>query len=49
MFAGGVIGGWILHSGDFRQLYQIFSLFPLLGVFIALFFLKGHKEITCTA
>jgi PPP family 3-phenylpropionic acid transporter len=49
LFAGGIMGGWILRSGDFRLLYQIFSLFPFLGVCISLFILKGHKEITCSA
>ena len=46
LFIGGLLGGAILHYRDFPLLYQIFSLFPLLGGGISIFFLKGHREIT---
>jgi PPP family 3-phenylpropionic acid transporter len=43
MFTGGILGGIILQKGDFQLLFQIFSLFPLVAIVIAIFFLKEKK------
>lgn len=50
LFTGGVIGGFILKSGDFPLLFQIFSLFPLMAIAVAFLFLKdGTYESSQTA
>ncbi len=40
MFTGGIIGGFILRTGEFTQLFQIFSIFPLVAIAVTLIFLK---------
>lgn len=40
MFTGGILGGFILHSGDFELLFQVFSLFPLAAIPVVIIFLK---------
>ncbi len=46
LFMGGILGGIILKFWNFPVLYQVFSLFPLMGALVAIIFLKGHREIT---
>jgi PPP family 3-phenylpropionic acid transporter len=40
LFVGGFLGGWILGFSNYRVLFQFFSVFPLMGVFINFMFLK---------
>ncbi|MDA3957251.1 MFS transporter [Oceanispirochaeta sp.] len=43
LFVGGFLGGWILGYSDYPFLFQVFSLFPLLGMGIILLFLRGKQ------
>lgn len=45
MFTGGILGGIILQGGDFQLLFQVFSLFPITAIVVAIIFLK-EKELT---
>jgi len=40
MFTGGILGGFILKYGDFPLLFQVFSVFPLIAIIVAVVFLK---------
>jgi PPP family 3-phenylpropionic acid transporter len=40
MFTGGFLGGLILQQSGFPLLFQVFSIFPLIAIVIAIIFLK---------
>ncbi|QEN08811.1 MFS transporter [Oceanispirochaeta crateris] len=40
LFVGGFLGGWILGFSDYPVLFQVFSVFPLLGMGINLIFFR---------
>lgn len=43
LFTGGFLGGFILKTGTFSLLFQVFSLFPLAAIAIALIFLSDDN------
>ncbi|MDC7242025.1 MAG: MFS transporter [Spirochaetales bacterium] len=44
LFVGGFLGGWVLEMTNYTVLFQILSLFPVLGIATSAFFLKSEGD-----
>ncbi len=44
LFVGGFLGGWVLEMTSYTVLFQILSIFPVLGILTAALFLKSEGD-----